>query len=384
MLQMFLGSLPWDTFLEEYWGQKFFQSSSPALLERQLFGLQDFVKIVAFLRPCDGRVRLVQDGDEGWKGDFRQEHVFPLLTNALSRGMTVGLERLDLFWPPVVELCGTLATELGCPVHANAYLTPAGALGLRPHYDTHDVFVLQLEGEKDWSLGQIEYQLPTERTADGIVTEMRTQTQSRVRPGDVLYVPRGMAHSARSAASYSLHLTIGCIPYTFGDELLELVVSAARQIPALRGSVEPSMEPPETRRAQISSLIGQMAGLVDTGALQPLHRRSPSQTQGCYRFEDAFSQFRAALDIAGISSASKFALKQPEDIELVREGDDGWVLRGGTRRVLLDEELLPVTRSIITLSGVFSLKDLPPELDKQHAVRAIIRLLSSSFLGVLD
>lgn len=383
MREMLLGLLPWDVFLERYWGRAFYRSSSQALLGMKLFGLQDFVEILAFLRPCEGRIRLVQDGNEEWKGDFRQEQVFALVTHALSQAMTVCLERLDLFWPPVIKLCGMLATELSCPVHANAYLTPAGALGLRPHYDTHDVFVLQLEGEKDWSLGQIEYLLPTERISDGVVAEMHAQRQLRVHPGDVLYVPRGMAHSAQSAANYSLHLTISCIPYTYGDEIRDLMDSAARQIPALRSSIAPSMEPAAMRRAQIASLISQVARLVETGAPQPLHRPRTSQTQGCYRFEDAFEQFRASLDIAGISSVSTFSLNQPEDIVLVREGNEAWVLRGGTRSMLVEEELLPVMRSIITMSGAFSFRDLPSEWNQQHAIRAIVRLLRSSFLRML-
>lgn len=382
MLEMFLGSLSRADFLEAYWGQRSFQSSSPGLLELRPFGLADLVKIVAFLRPCDGRVRIVQDGEESWAGDLRDEGVFSLVTGALSRGMTVTLERLDLFWPPVVELCGTLSAELGCAVHANAYLTPAGEAGLRPHYDTHDVFVLQLEGEKSWCLGQIEAPLPTEQTADGVVTDMRTETRLRVRPGDVLYVPRGMAHSARSEASHSLHLTIGCIPYTFGDELARLVVAAARQIPALRSSVEPSPASLETRRAQVSSLVGEMARLIDTGALQPPLRRRSSRPERPSRLDDALSQLRAALDLAGISSASTFALTQVDDAELIAEGD-AFVLRSGARSVQLDAELVPAARAVIAMPGVFSLSDLPPGTNKQHALRVIVRLVSASFLRVV-
>ena len=37
-------------------------------------------------------------------------------------------------------------------MQANAYLTPAGAAGLAPHHDTHDVFVLQVAGAKHWTV----------------------------------------------------------------------------------------------------------------------------------------------------------------------------------------------------------------------------------------
>ena len=34
----------------------------------------------------------------------------------------------------------------------NAYITPESARGFEPHYDVHDVFVLQVSGEKHWSV----------------------------------------------------------------------------------------------------------------------------------------------------------------------------------------------------------------------------------------
>ena len=381
-LAMFLGSLARHEFISEYWGRRFWQSSSQELLDRQLFGLRDLVALVAFLRPCDGRIRLVEDGTQVWKGGLQQEGVFSQVTDALGHGMTVVLERLDLYWPPVVELCGDLAVALGCPVHANAYLTPGGAGGLDPHYDTHDVFVLQLEGEKSWTLGQIVQWLPTEQTASGRVTEMGDETHLTIRPGGVFYLPRGMAHRARSEAGHSLHLTIGCIPNTYGDELARLVASAAHQAPELRRSLAPTTASAETDQATLASLFTRLAGMVAEGGLLPRSGK-PSQATGCYRLEDAESRFRVALDIAGLGSASTLGLEQPDEIELILDGDDGFVLRGGAREVRMDAAFLPAVQAIRARSGVFSLTDLSPDIEMEKAIRAVVRLLSSSFLRVV-
>ena len=40
------------------------------------------------------------------------------------------------------------------------YITPAGDLGLQPHYDDVEVFILQLEGKKHWCLYQLTVPLP--------------------------------------------------------------------------------------------------------------------------------------------------------------------------------------------------------------------------------
>jgi hypothetical protein len=382
MLDTLLTGVPRTTFLERYWGQAALHTTNPQLLDRQLFRLGDVVDIVAFLRPCDARVRVIRDGEQAWKADLRDPQIAALLRDALTRGETLGIERLDLFWPPVVELCGALAAELGCPVHANAYLTPGGAAGLAPHFDTHDVFVLQLEGEKDWSLGQLEWSQPTERVTDGSVSELRAHTELRLRRGDVLYVPRGMVHRARSAATHSLHVTLGCIPYTLGDELVELTHLASRQLAALRASAAPSLATPEGRREQLVALLGQLAELAGDPTL-PRPQRIPSQTRTAYRREDALTHFRTALDLARITAASRFAMRRSGQLELIHRVEHGWALHDGSQAVPLEDELVPATRSILAMPGAFSLTDLPPELERPPAVRAIVRLVSAGTLDVV-
>jgi NAD(P)-dependent dehydrogenase (short-subunit alcohol dehydrogenase family) len=45
-----------------------------------------------------------------------------------------------------------LAADLGHPTQVNAYITPPSSRGFSPHYDVHDVFVLQVAGEKHWRI----------------------------------------------------------------------------------------------------------------------------------------------------------------------------------------------------------------------------------------
>lgn len=44
------------------------------------------------------------------------------------------------------NLCAALEACLGCVVGCNAYITPAGAQGLPPHFDDVELFVCQTEG----------------------------------------------------------------------------------------------------------------------------------------------------------------------------------------------------------------------------------------------
>ena len=46
----------------------------------------------------------------------------------------------------------SLEVELNFPTQVNAYITPPQSSGLLPHYDDHDVVVLQIQGSKSWHL----------------------------------------------------------------------------------------------------------------------------------------------------------------------------------------------------------------------------------------
>ena len=70
----------------------------------------------------------------------------------LAGGATLVLQALHRTWPPLVDFGSELAAELGHPVQVNAYITPPENRGFAAHYDTHDVFVLQIAGDKHWQI----------------------------------------------------------------------------------------------------------------------------------------------------------------------------------------------------------------------------------------
>ena len=59
-----------------------------------------------------------------------------------------------------MRFCRDLADELGHATQCNAYVTPPGSQGFAPHHDTHDVFVLQVDGHKRWNIYEPLIRLP--------------------------------------------------------------------------------------------------------------------------------------------------------------------------------------------------------------------------------
>jgi len=160
-----------------------------------------------------------------------------------QQGATLILSQLHTRLRPLADLCRALEADLSCHVQTNIYLTPPTAQGFQTHYDNHCVFVLQVEGEKRWRLYDSPVGAPYrgERFTPGQYAAGEPSQELVLKPGDVLYVPRGLMHDAVNEGSDapSLHITTGVITRTWADFLLEAVSEAALRLPELRRSLPP-------------------------------------------------------------------------------------------------------------------------------------------------
>ena len=155
------------------------------------------------------------------------------LLRLFADGSTLVLQGLHRTWEPLLSFTQDLAADLGHPVQVNAYVTPAQNTGFSDHYDVHDVFVLQVEGEKRWRIREPVHPSPlrddpwTDHRA--AVEEAATQPpllEETLRPGDCLYLPRGYLHAATALGDVSTHLTLGVHPWTRRHVAEELVATA--------------------------------------------------------------------------------------------------------------------------------------------------------------
>ena len=158
---------------------------------------------------------------------------------AHARGATIVLQALHRVWPPLADFCRSLALELGHQTQVNAYVTPPGAQGFKPHHDTHDVLVLQVDGRKHWTIHPPAVELPLKSQPSSAlgpdpVGGRPPEIDVVLEPGDALYLPRGWLHSAQTTDDRSIHLTVGLLATTWADVLTDLLGGAGQQDLALR------------------------------------------------------------------------------------------------------------------------------------------------------
>lgn len=155
-------------------------------------------------------------------------------------GATIIINQAQRLIPGLGTLCAGLEQLFSCHVQTNLYLTPPDAQGFPSHFDNHDVFVMQVAGQKRWRL----YGTPVDTPYRGERFESQHHARGTVThdfvlsPGQCAYVPRGLMHDADTAGDApSLHVAIGLITRTWADLMLEAVSEVALREPAFRRSL---------------------------------------------------------------------------------------------------------------------------------------------------
>jgi hypothetical protein len=173
------------------------------------------------------------------------------------------LQALHRSWPPLVDFAARLAAELGHPVQINAYITPPQNRGFAPHYDVHDVFVLQVSGRKHWTIHPPVVDDPLDnqpweqhRAAVAARAAEPPLLDTVLGPGDAIYLPRGTIHSAQALGETAIHLTVGVHPVTRA-QLVRHLLDLAAEDPQLRTSL-----PMGTDLADPAVLAGELAETV--------------------------------------------------------------------------------------------------------------------------
>jgi Cupin superfamily protein len=267
-----IAPIPFEEFVAKYWENAFFHNATRGSLFEPLFSLQDVDRWLTSTRTgeSDSVLLIPAEAAVGATRRFRPRDIsIDEVYGAFAQGHSVVLNKIEDSWPPILHFVKELGRRFCADVGVNAYLTPQGSRAFPTHIDDHDVFVLQIYGEKVWHLYELTM-LPIERLTykrDLAYTpawgESRLKTpeiaELRLRPGDLLYVPRGMPHHAIAQDSTSLHLTFSVVPVYWTDFLKAAVEQASVHAPALRRALPPGfvngLEPYELMRREFEAVL---------------------------------------------------------------------------------------------------------------------------------
>jgi hypothetical protein len=159
------------------------------------------------------------------------------LSLLLDAGATAVINHVDDLLPAVAQLADETGDRLSARTAVNLYATWRSEHGFDPHWDYHDVIVLQLAGRKQWPVFNPTRSDPLrgdpfEAPAAGTAPDQVFMLEN----GDVLYLPRGWIHAPATAGEPSLHLTIAITRPT-GAGFLEWLAKELREDPEVRAAL---------------------------------------------------------------------------------------------------------------------------------------------------
>jgi mannose-6-phosphate isomerase-like protein (cupin superfamily) len=278
----------------------------------------------------------------------------------------VVFQGLHRSFPPLIDLIAQLELELGHPCQANAYLTPPGAQGFAVHSDTHDVFVLQTAGTKQW-------ELPPSPGKQG-------DEEPLLEPGHVMYLPTGTPHAARAQETVSLHITIGINQLTWRGLVERALSSLAAEVPAEHLPAG-YLEDPQALAHQLGRHLSDIADrlrAVDPGAaLENEVRRF--LTSRPPRLEGGLVDGLALDGPDGLVDDTLLRRRPGHPCVLIEKGDRLEVLLGD-RTLDVPSRLRPAL-DLVRARSELRPRDLP--LDEQSRVVLARRLVREGLLTVV-
>ncbi|OUS13084.1 hypothetical protein A9Q89_03565 [Gammaproteobacteria bacterium 53_120_T64] len=183
-----------DNFLAEYWQRK------PLLIRQALPGFSspleaDELAGLALEEEIESRLIVESQTSPHWRlqcGPFTDDDFQALPASH----WTLLVQAVDQWLPEVHHLLSyfDFLPQWRLDDIMLSYAADQGSVG--PHFDQYDVFLLQGEGQRRWRLGQFcDASTPLQKDSElRIVDNFETSAEWLLEPGDMLYVPPGLAH----------------------------------------------------------------------------------------------------------------------------------------------------------------------------------------------
>ena len=133
----------------------------------------------------------------------------------VSKGASIILNDIEKYNTNLLKISDELQRLTQGRCQGNLYFSMASHKAFGPHFDLHDVFAFHFEGEKLWNIYENIEDSPINHHFFHISSEERIKRagklveQVTLKPGDLLYIPRGQYHDALASKNGAIHVAFG-------------------------------------------------------------------------------------------------------------------------------------------------------------------------------
>lgn len=306
-LEQLLEPMTPEEFFADYFGKK------PVHIEgtpEKFAGVMDWDTLNGMMRQSEfwtnDNFRLVKQGNVAPPhvycrmtppSEMRQvmRPAWDLVQPNLAAGATIALYFVQSMTQPLRDITAALEQSFQGRMQMNIYCSWVKEQGLQPHFDTHDVLALHIEGRKQWRV----YDDPIDRPVahDMFDGEARKKLDAKKRdlfmsptlePGSFLYIPRGWYHEARGLTDGCFHIA-GGMHYPIGLDVLTAMWN--------RLSADPAFRTPLARRGDKNNEDELRQQLADMGEAAAALFRDEGLLKESVRIRDHFRTEKFPADL---------------------------------------------------------------------------------------
>jgi ribosomal protein L16 Arg81 hydroxylase len=319
---------------------------------------------------------------------------------AYRQGASFRIRGINRHWKALWLLCRDIQELFAFPTGANLYCTPKNSHGLDRHYDHHDTVVLQIAGSKHWAIYSSPEELPLENVpllgfeklgeatqyrGAPVVGDVVAQTVGEqpveefvMEPGDLLYLPRGFVHEARTSDDISVHVTIGIHALTW----LDLIAVSLGQFGHKDVRLRKALPVGFNKRTADASIKKDFAALLETLA------QNADVSAALEEIGGSFIWNQQAIAEGSIIETETTALTADTTVErrpgllsrLVVDGDFVRIVAAHAD-VSLPRDFEPAMR-FVSENKSFRIGAIPGRLTDHSRINLVHRLIRNGFLRV--
>ena len=220
-----------DEFSAEYFEKK--PRHFPGALTERPYKWSDVDQLLHVIVPTANAIRVFHHGEvpqhtyteEFAEGGQSQRRLNKFkFYEYMGNGATLQFNWLERHSIAARRLCLEAGRFAGTQTTGNAYLSFAGDGTFGEHWDTHDVFAIQLIGRKRWRIFAPTFPLPLTRqthAGSGHKCPAEPTLELIMEEGDVMYLPRGWWHHVIPLEVGSFHLSVGLYPPSMFDYIVQ-------------------------------------------------------------------------------------------------------------------------------------------------------------------
>ncbi len=290
-----------------------------------------------------------------------------------EQGATIVLDLMETMSPGIRSATEALQMATSFRASCNAYCSRKQHQAFASHFDSMDVFALHIEGTKTWRVYKGRFEHPLERGGYNNPTfspEHHEEAKGELlmeiemKPGHLLYLPKGVYHDALASTEACLHLSFGTTQPS-GIDFFNWLCGSLGDFPLMRKAM-PAYNDVAAHDAHVKDLVEGFSQLLTEPTLAGQFRRD----QRVRAFEGLSN-----INLPGPEPLKRFRVLGL-GVRLLRRGSD-WRLKTPDEDHAISGDIQPLVEWILAHDhfDVGQLAEAFPATE-ENAVSALINSLT--------